>query len=555
MHTPIRWLALAPLVLSGCVGTLRQPPTKVSLQRAMANRPSLISSAAFIAGENRPASFAAHTEIEKSTGSEDGDSEDPGVVQVAAVSPSADEAAEDSEELVPPAPSDREAEIESKVSLRHMTKAELPIDLITVIRLVDTNSPNVGVSLAKLREAYARAEAADVLWLPNFSIGTAYNRYDGQTQNQRGEIFAVSRGNLFGSSGLSLTLDTSEAHYRPLIEWRVASSEQHKTVATLINMELEAVLAYIDLLQVHEMLNVNLDTLEKGEALLDAARNAQQANLDRSAGDVNRVRTEVLLRRQERTDLSGRSAAASARLGRLLLLDPSVRLVPQFAETIPITIIDPEMPLEDLLFIAANQREELAAIQDQIVAATERARKAEYGPLFPKLQVANQVGSFGGGLDGILGDFYGRSTVSAMVYWEVRNLGQGNMAETREREAAVDQFTLQAAELQARVAAEVVEAAEVALAKSESLKFARDAVAEALELYRISHEGTFNVVDTKNLFDALRPLQALQFLNQARQNYISAVMDYNRAQYRLNAALGAPSRDASENRDAPKLPE
>jgi outer membrane protein TolC len=191
--------------------------------------------------------------------------------------------------------------------------------------------------------------------------------------------------------------------------------------------------------------------------------------------------------------------------------------------------------------MATHQRPELAASQDQIAAAWERVRKAEQGPLLPKIQVADQVGSFGGGLDADLQDFKGRNTFSAMLYWEVRNFGYGNAAETRERRAGVDRAVFQSAEVQARVAAEVVEAAEIAIAKSESLNWARDAVSEATELYRISHEGTFNVLDAKNLFDALRPLQALQFLNQARQNYIGAVMDYNRAQYRLNAALGRPT--------------
>ena len=45
----------------------------------------------------------------------------------------------------------------------------------------------------------------------------------------------------------------------------------------------------------------------------------------------------------------------------------------------------------------------------------------------------------------------------------------------------------------------------------------------------------------KNLFDALRPLQAIQTLNQARVNYLTAVLDFNRAQYRLYAALGYPT--------------
>lgn len=344
---------------------------------------------------------------------------------------------------------------------------------------------------------------------------------------------------------MALTLDTSDAYYRPLIEWRLASAAQRQYSATLVTSELEAVLAYLDLLQIQELLNLNLDTLQKGEALLEAARNAQQAKLDRSPGDVNRVRTEVLLRRQERADLSGRAAAASARLGKLLLLDPGVRLTPQFVETIPITLIDPEMPLEDLLVVAAYNRQELAAIQDQIAAAWERVRKAEHGPWLPKLQVTDQVGSFGGGVNGDLEDFQGRNALTAMIFWELRNFGYGNMAEARERQAGVDQAAFQSAEVQARVAAEVVESAEIALAKSESVTLAREAVAEATELYHINQEGTFNVVDAKNLFDALRPLQALQFLQQARQNFIAAVIDYNRAQYRLNAALGCPSEITS----------
>lgn len=455
-----------------------------------------------------------------------------------------DETVNRSDLEVPPSPVPDEPIPDETAPMPRLANGEFPIDLVTVLRLVNANSPTIGVSQARVREAYARAEAADFLWLPNLTAGSTYNRFDGQTQNQRGEIFSVSRANLFNSGGLALTMDTSEAFYRPLIERRLASAAQRQYSATLITAELEAVLAYFDLLQIQELLILNRDTLEKGEQLLEAAVNAQQAKLDRSPGDVNRVRTEVLLRKQERADLSGRAAAASARLGRLLLLDPGVRLTPQLIETLPITLIDPDMPLPDLLVLAAYNRQELAAVQDQFAAAWERVRKAQHGPWLPKVQVTDQVGSFGGGINGDLQDFQGRNALTAMIYWELRNFGYGNIAETRERQAAVDQIAFQSVELQARVAADVVESAEMAAAKLESVSFAREAVAEASELYRINQEGTFNVVDAKNLFDALRPLQALQFLHQARQNFIGAVMDYNRAEYRLNAALGCPSETA-----------
>src|SRR5438132_8264852 len=51
----------------------------------------------------------------------------------------------------------------------------LPIDLPTVIRLVDGNSPAVGFAQARVREAQARLDRAELQWLPNFSLGTAYN--------------------------------------------------------------------------------------------------------------------------------------------------------------------------------------------------------------------------------------------------------------------------------------------------------------------------------------------------------------------------------------------
>ena len=116
----------------------------------------------------------------------------------------------------------------------------------------------------------------------------------------------------------------------------------------------------------------------------------------------------------------------------------------------------------------------------------------------------------------------------------------GNRADAAERRAQTDQARFQLADAQARAVAEVVEAAQVAAAKYESPDLAERAVKEATELYRISKEGVFNVVDAKNLFDALRPFQAILALNQARQTYLTAVVEVNRALYRLLTATGLP---------------
>jgi outer membrane protein TolC len=422
----------------------------------------------------------------------------------------------------------------------------LPIDLPTVIRLVDANSPSIGFAQAQVEQAQARLTRAKVQWLPNLTAGAAYNRFDGQTQNQRGDVFSVSRGNLFAGGGATLELDIAEAIYQPLLQRRLTAAAELRAQAIGLGAELDAVTAYIDLLQAYALLEINADTLKKAEAMLAAAENAKGAKLDRTAGDVNRAKSEVLLRRSERAELNGRIGAASARLGRLLLLEPNVKLVPTDPAVVPLTLIDSSATVDDLIAQAIQNRPDLAANRELVAAALETARRQKYVPLIPKLGVTNQVGNFGGGLGNDLRNFEARNVLGVQIIWGVKNLGFGNRADVAERYALLHQAQYTVVESQARAAAEIVESAQLAAAKQESLDHAEQAVKEATELYRINKEGTFNVIDAKNLFDALRPLQAIQSLNQARQNYLSAVLDFNRAQYRLFTQIGHSSSIATQ---------
>ncbi|MGL6075580.1 MAG: TolC family protein [Fimbriiglobus sp.] len=403
----------------------------------------------------------------------------------------------------------------------------LPIDLPTVIRLVDENSPAIGIAHAKVQEAQAKLANAETQWLPNLSVGVTYNRFDGQTQNQAGNVFGVSRANLFPSAGPALSLDLAEAIYRPLIERRLTSSEQLREQSTRLGAELDAVMAYLDLLQVHSQLDINADVLQKTEEMLSAARDVK---VDRTTGDVHRAQIEVLQRRTDRLELTSRAGAASARLARLLLLPPNVKLVPADGAIVPVTLIDPASTIDDLLATALANRPDLASNREAIAAAWAKVRRQERGPIFPKITVANQTGLFGGGLNDDLARFEARNALGVQFYWEVKNLGFGNRSEAAERKAILSQANFQLVEAQAKASMEIVEAAQMAAAKHDSLELAERAVREASELYRIQ----------KELPDPLRPMQAIQVLNQTQQSYLTAVIEFNRAQYRLYTALGNP---------------
>src|SRR5205085_1321626 len=160
--------------------------------------------------------------------------------------------------------------------------------------------------------------------------------------------------------------------------------------------------------------------------MLRAARAAQEAQLSKTAGDVNRALAEVYFRRQERAELLGRAGAASARLARLLLLDPAADLRPADPAVAPVTLIDPTHTLDDLIRIAIANRPDLAASRNLAAAAYERVRQARYAPLFPKAVIEQQTGTFGGGRNDDLSHFGARGVLTAQFYWELRNLGFGD---------------------------------------------------------------------------------------------------------------------------------
>jgi len=415
--------------------------------------------------------------------------------------------------------------------------AAMPIDLPTALRLVNANSPTIALARARIDEAYANQQQADVLLLPNLQAGVNYYRLDGRTQNQRGEVFTTSRSNLFTGAGALLRFDLADALFLPLAARRLTEAAAAAARATTNNVQLEVALAYWDLVEVHGRLAINADTLARAEDTLRRAEAAEAAGLSKTKGDANRVRTEVELRRTERIELDGRTGVASARLAQLLLLEPGVDLVPADVNAIQVTMVPPA-PVEQLVATALAARPELAAARAINSAAGERLRLARFDPLVPKFQLDYTGGSFGGGRNDFVGDFSGRGVFGAAAVWELQNLGAGNRAEIRGREAVVSQTYHRLRELEAQVGAEVAAAARTAAARLAGLPHAEAAVREAVELYRKLLESSFGVAGPQRQFDALEPFLAIQSLNQARVQHLAQIIEYNRAQFRLLQALG-----------------
>jgi outer membrane protein TolC len=417
--------------------------------------------------------------------------------------------------------------------------APLPVDLPTALRLADASNPTVAVARARVSEAYARQRQAELYWLPTITPGVTYQRHDGQIQNSTGNVFTTSRQSLFAGAGAIARVETSDALFLPLIARRLVAAEAAAARATLVNVQLDVALAYLDLLSVNAARAINADTLARSQEMLRLAEAAEKAGLNKTSADVPRAQTEVNIRKQEGIDLQGRAAVVSARLAQLLLLDPTVDLVPADPVVVPVALV-PDQPLQEMIAMASQYRPELAATRAVSAAAAGRLRQAQVGPFIPRLEVSYIGGTFGGGHNADFDNFGPRGDATAAATWEFRNMGLGNIAIAREREAQLNGANAHIVEVQAQVSAEVTAAAKVAKYRLQTMEVSQDAVRKAVEMYRRLLESSFGMAGNRQMYDALEPLLAIQALNQARVQYLGEVIEYNRAQFRLYAALGQP---------------
>lgn len=418
-----------------------------------------------------------------------------------------------------------------------------PIDLPTALRLADANNPTVNVARARAREAAAHLDRARVAWVPNLTFGPSFFYHGGIDQNRRGDIFSVARGNFALLGGPTLRVDLADALYLPLVARRGVQSAAARSRAATNDAQLEAALAYLDLLETHALLAINADILTRVEQILTAAEAGLKAGTGKTAADANRAATELRVRQQERIVLRGRAGAAAARLARVLYLDPAVELIPFDPVIIPVVLVPAELGLNQLVATGLRNRPEAAAAVADLQAAGTLVRQARVTPFLPRAQADFLGGGFSGGLNDRFGPMRGQYNTFVGLAWELDNLGAGNAAMIRARQAAYEAVMYRFREVEARVSAEVVEAARTAAARFDTLDEAQEAVRQAEEMYRKFRDVSFGVPGPKGrlVFDALEVLTAVQALNQARVLYLQQVVEFNRSQFRLFTAMGQPA--------------
>ncbi|HSQ55357.1 MAG TPA: TolC family protein, partial [Gemmata sp.] len=379
------------------------------------------------------------------------------------------------------APKDEKTDAAPTPSLPAVPAAEtqgkpLPIDLPTALRLTNANPLDIQIAGERLQAAHAAFQRAKVMWLPNIGLGVEYFRHDGQLQAIEGRVFTTSKSAFFVGAGPTAVFPLTEALYAPIAARQIVRAREAEVQAARNDTTLQVAEAYFTVQQARGEVAGAIDTLRRAEELVKITQKIAPELAP--TVEINRARTELARRRQAVEAAYERWEVASADLTRILRLEPGTLVEPAEEPAVSVELLDPATTADALIPIALTNRPELAADQAIIQAALARVKQEKIRPFIPTIAVrgvGSQVpglagGYFGGGVNGFVGNFGGRFSIDLQAVWEVQNLGFGNRATIRERQAEQGQSLLQLLKTKDIVTAEVVQAQSRARRSANRLK-------------------------------------------------------------------------------------
>src|SRR5713226_8198153 len=407
------------------------------------------------------------------------------------------------------------------------------IDLPTVLRLADAQNLDIQIARERLKEAKANQEGATEQFFPWVSPGAAYRRHEGRIQATEGTILDVEKQAYAVGGTLTAQMDLGDAIYRSLAAKQLVHAADHALASQRQDSTLAAAQGYYD--------------LAKARALAEVVKEAQSISQDYQQqlhaavgagiafkGDELRVQVQT-----ERYQLALRQAleqqrVAAARLAQTLHLDASVELVPQDADLVPLTLIEPNTALDSLVQQALRARPEVKQNQALVAAARDARNGAVYGPLIPSLGAQTFVGGLGGGKNDSTGNFGRSEDYFVGLGWRIGPGGLFDFGRVNATKARLETARLGIEKVQDEVVRQVVEGQTRVDSLRDQLGTVKQNLATASETLRLTRERKQFGVGA-----VLEDIQAQQDLTQARSDFVTTIAEYNKAEYILSRAVGS----------------
>ncbi len=259
----------------------------------------------------------------------------------------------------------------------------LPINLPTALCLSNARPLVIAFAQASVEEAAALLQNAKVLWLPNLNVGADYYRHDGLDQATDGTIIQDDKYSVGAGGGATLSFAVTDAIFRPLAARQELAARQSDLQAARNDALLQVASAYFDVQQARGRLAGTLDAVARAQGLVK-----QTAGLARGLVpeiEVDRARALLFDLQQQAVGARADWRITSARLTRVLRLNPGAVVVPLEPPHLQVTFISPRLQVAELIPVSLRSRPELASRQALVQEALERVRQEQVRPFVPSV--------------------------------------------------------------------------------------------------------------------------------------------------------------------------
>ncbi len=411
----------------------------------------------------------------------------------------------------------------------------LAIDLATAVQVAIARNLDVEAARARLHAEHGGLVAARGRILPSLSPALLYETVDGSVRATEGNLVDVGFQTTQAWLVAAWIVNPGAVYHDLVAAKKRQSAALHDEQAVRMETLQRAAVGYYDLVLAQMALESTRQAVVEAEELLRITEVRVRTGTGLAADEM-RVRAELARRRQDLILALRGFHEASVQLSTTLDLDPTVTLAPS-ATTVSLTpLVDGDRPIEELLALAIEYREDLHSVRLLVEAAHADERAARWRSLGPVLGVAGQVGSIRGSADGVTGlgavrqGPDGQERFSAGLGWR---LDPAQIGVVSAIEAGGDLAGIEARRKLQEVRAQVVredQESRVQRALAEQARTELQAADEAVRMTRANLQaGTMTTLDV---------LHAQSELEQARLRNAAAVVRHNQAQVRLLTALG-----------------
>ncbi len=265
------------------------------------------------------------------------------------------------------------------------TDRPLPINLATALYLSNARPLVIAFAQNSVELAASQLQHAKVLWLPNFNAGIEYYHHEGADQSTPGEIITDTKSYFAAGAGTTFDFNISDAIFLPLAARQILSAREFEVQAARNDALATVATAYFDVQEARGRLAGNLDAQAKAEDLEKQIRGLSGG----AAGglvpkiEIDRVLALLFDLEQEAAVSRGAWQTTSARLNRVLRLNPGAVVVPVEPPQLQVTLIPPGRAVDDLIPVGLLNRPELASQKALVRATLERLRQERLRPCFP----------------------------------------------------------------------------------------------------------------------------------------------------------------------------